>query len=136
MTRTLEEEMQLRRKQRERYFEDPAHWRWSDHPSITSPSLYQDIRDDIFFEYYILNKRGNRKLSDIRKQLDNGRKLPINWQAFYDYFDERLNDPENPTRHNLLVFRFKDYETNETATVQELLDDYRETLLGLDFDVI
>lgn len=74
-----------------------------------------------------------RFLSNLHEVLKNGKSQPINWEAFYDYFDERLNDPENPIREEMTeeIFPYLD----DSPTVIELLNQYRDTLLSPEYDI-
>lgn len=127
-------ESEYRGKQRKRHFEDPNYRKWSD--IVKDNYNYGDYRERAFIRFYLdcdcYNER--QSLAAIREVMSNGKSHPINWEAFYAYFDERLNDPDNPYMHemNEKMFVFMD----ESPTVIELLDQYRETLLPPDYDLI
>lgn len=72
-------------------------------------------------------------LSNLHDVLKNGKSHPINWEAFYAYFDERLNDPENPIREEMTeeIFPYLD----DSPTVIELLNQYTDTLLSSEYDL-
>lgn len=127
-------ESEYRGKQRKRHFEDPNYRKWSD--IVKDNYSYGDYRERAFICFYLdcdcYNER--QSLAAIREVMSNGKSHPINWEAFYAYFDERLNDPDNPYMHemNEKMFVFMD----DSPTVIELLDQYRETLLSSDYDLI
>lgn len=127
-------ESEYRGEQRKRYFEDPNYSKWSD--IVKDNYNYGDYRERAFIRFYLdcdcYNER--KSLSKIHEVMLNGKSYPINWEAFYAYFDERLNDPDNPYMHemNEKMFVFMD----DSPTVIELLDQYRETLLSSDYDLI
>lgn len=95
--RTINKELAIRKKQRETYFEDPSYRKWSDVALIST--IYADIGDwselAFFTSYFVGHYTGNPTLSCIRSSLKNGKQMPINWKAVYDYFDERYLDDEN-----------------------------------------
>lgn len=66
--------------------------------------------------------------------MSNGKSHPINWEAFYAYFDERFNDPNNPYIHEMSEKMFP--WLDDSPTVIELLNQYREILLSSDYDLI
>ena len=127
-------ESEYRGKQRKRYFEDPNYRKWSD--IVKDNYNYGDYRERAFIRFYLdcdcYNER--QSLATIREVMSNGKSHPINWEAFYAYFDERLNDPDNPYMHemNEKMFVFMD----DSPTVIELLDQYRDTLVSPDYDLI
>ena len=57
-----------------------------------------------------------------------------NTEAFYAYFDDRLNDTDNPYIHEMYekMFQFMD----DSPSVIELLNQYREALLPPDYDMV
>mgnify|MGYP001744294358 CR=1 FL=1 len=127
-------ESEYRGKQRKRYFEDPNYRKWSD--IVKDNYNYGDYRERAFIRFYLdcdcYNER--QSLAAIREVMSNGKSHPINWEAFYAYFDERLNDPDNPYMHEMNEKMFIFME--DSPTVIELLDQYRETLLPPDYDLI
>ena len=127
-------ESEYRGKQRKRYFEDPNYRKWSD--IVKDNYNYGDYRERAFIRFYLdcdcYNER--KSLEAIREVMSNGKSHPINWEAFYTYFDERLNDPDNPYMHemNEKMFVFMD----DSPTVIELLDQYRDTLTSSGYDMV
>lgn len=127
-------ESEYRGKQRKRYFEDPNYRKWSD--IVKDNYNYGDYRERAFIRCYLDcdEMNDNKSLSKIHEVMSNGKSYPINWEAFYAYFDERLNDPDNPYIHEMYekMFQFMD----DSPTVIELLNQYRETLLPPDYDMV
>ena len=68
--------------------------------------------------------------------MDKGKELPINWDALYAYFDERLNDPENDYKHQLINQIYYTPGFKNEVSLMELLDEYREILLQPDYDIV
>lgn len=129
-------EADYRAKRREHYFEDSKYRKWSYLERLDS-SYYGNYRERAFLKYYLCeNKFGNDRqaLLNMHEVLANGKSHPINWVAFYAYFDERLNDPENPLHEELTeeIFPWLD----DSPTVIGLLNQYRETLLLPDYDMV
>lgn len=129
-------EADYRAKRREYYFEDSKYRKWSYLERLDS-SYYGNYRERAFLKYYLCgNKIGNDRqlLSNMHEVLANGKSHSINWVAFYAYFDERLNDPENPLHEELTeeIFPWLD----DSPTVIGLLNQYRETLLLPDYDMV
>ena len=129
-------ESEYRGEQRKRHFEDPNYRRWSDIGEAKVADNYGDYRERAFIRLYLdCDFRNDRKsLSKIHEVMSNGKSHPINWKAFYAYFDERLNDHENPYSHEMTekMFPFM----RDSLTVIELLNQYRETLLPPDYDMV
>ncbi len=127
-------ESEYRGKQRKRYFEDPNYRKWSD--IVKDNYNYGDYRERAFIRFYLDCDCHNERqsLAAIHEVMSNGKSHPINWEAFYAYFDERFNDPDNPYIHEMSekMFIFMD----DSPTVIELLNQYRETLLPPDYDLI
>lgn len=127
-------ESEYRGKRRKHYFEDPKYRKWSD--IVKDNYNYGDYRERAFIRFYLdcdcYNER--QSLAAIREVMSNGKSHPINWEAFYAYFDERLNDPDNPYMHemNEKMFVFMD----DSPTVIELLDQYRDTLTSSGYDMV
>lgn len=94
-------ESEYRGKQRKRYFEDPNYRKWSN--IVKDNYNYGDYRERAFIRFYLdcdcYNER--QSLAAIREVMSNGKSHPINWDNFYAYFDERLNDPDNPYMHEM-----------------------------------
>lgn len=125
-----------RGEQRKRHFEDPNYRRWSDIAEAKFADNYGDYRERAFIRCYLdCDYRNDRKsLSGIHEVMSNGKSHPINWGAFYTYFDKRLNDPYNPYLSEMdeKMFPWLD----DSPTVIELLNQYRETLLQPDYDMV
>lgn len=94
-------ESEYRGKQRKRHFEDPNYRKWSD--IVKDNYNYGDYRERAFIRFYLDCDYYNERqlLAAIREVMSNGKSHPINWEAFYAYFDERLNDPDNPYMHEM-----------------------------------
>lgn len=129
-------ESDYRGGQRKRYFEDPSYRKWSDIEDVMNGDNYGDYRERAFIRFYLDCEYNNdrKSLSKIHEVMSNGSTHPINWGAFYAYFDERLNDPDNPYMHEMNEKMF--ILSDESPTVIELLNQYRETLLPPDYDLI
>lgn len=67
------------------------------------------------------------------KSCQMGRITPINWNAFYDYFDTRSNDSDNPYIREMEEKMFP--WLDDSPTVMELLNQYRDTLTSPDYDM-
>ena len=137
MTRSFQEEIKHRDKLRKKYFEDPPYRKWSDvvDNGLTGES-YGRWRDDRLFDYLITGQVKTRSSSKtLRGYLDVGHTLPINWNNFYAYFDEQLNDPENALLEEIVDNILPMTWFTEGGTVKELLDEYRDKLIG-GYDII
>lgn len=132
-TRTIDEEINHRWKQRMQYFENPNYRKWSEFRPTYSRS-YGDRIDDFMIISYIVGEEVNRfALNDV-KLLDNPR---INWQALYQYVDERLGDDRNTLRDELTrVSPFIDDDIFGKVSIVDLLNKYRDELCGYDYDII
>jgi hypothetical protein len=132
--RSESRESEYRGKQRKQYFEDPNYRKWSD--IMKDNYSYGDYRERALIRCYLdcNDMNDNKSLSKIHEVMSSGKFYPINWETFYAYFDERLNDPDNPYMHemNEKMFPFMD----DSPTVIELLNQYREILLSSDYDLI
>ena len=133
--RDYDDELQHRRALRRKYFEDPDYRRWSDVvPEGIDGRPYMTWRDDRLFDYLITGQTERSNLATIQAHLRDSHKLPINWSNFYDYFDERLNDPENELTDELIGMSLGNW-TEEHFTVKNLLNKYRDSLLCT-YDII
>ena len=132
--RSKSRESEYRGKQRKRYFEDPNYRKWSD--IVEDDYNYGDYRERAFIRFYLdCDSRNDRKsLSKIYEVMSNGKSHPINWEAFYAYFDERFNDPNDPYIHEMSEKMFP--WLDDSPTVIELLNQYRDTLTSPDYDLI
>ena len=136
MTRSYEEEITYRGELRRRYFEDPNYRKWSD--VVADDEDYSEWRDDVLFIEYISNDPITTiSVAYLHKLLENGRELPINWSNFYAYFDERLNDPDNPFRSELTRNGYA-YAANpfNKETIEDVLNKYRDILLSPEYDIV
>jgi len=80
-----------------------------------------------FIDYVMGDDNSGMGAQKIYGLLDNGHNLPIDWQALYAYFDERLNDPENELTDELISMSLgRSFERH--FTVKNLLDQYRDKL--------
>lgn len=136
--RPFNAEMNLRKMQRQCYFEDPRYRKWSDIQQDSTLSLYEAEPDNNFFIDYLFGTCDNPPSSpiDIRRQMDKGKELPINWDALYAYFDERFNDPGNDYKHQ---FTYQGYYTagfKDEVSLIEILEEYREILLQPIYDIV
>ena len=130
MARPFEDEMEVRKEQRQRYFEDENYQKWSDIMPENIFRRYEGTTDDDFFIHYLFGKTRNTPttLLKIREQLDEGRELPINWDSLYAYFDERYNDPHNGFKHQLVNNIYYTVGFDDHVSVMELLEEYRDSL--------
>lgn len=137
MVRSERDELNHRHKLRKEYLEDPSYRRWSDIvPGGISGHSYYSWRDDVLFMYFISGQTNRHPhVSDMVGYLDHGRDLPINWENFYAYFDEQLNDPENALLEEIVDNILPMTWFTEGGTVKELLDEYRDKLIG-GYDII
>lgn len=136
--RPFDEEMKVRKEQRQRYFEDENYRKWSDVISNDRFGSYEGETDDKFFLFYLFGKTENvpDTPQEIQKQLDRGSELPINWNAFYSYFEERFNDPHNDYKHQLIRDGYYTAGCGDDVTVMELLEEYRDQLLNIPYDIV
>lgn len=96
--RSRDMEPNYRSEQRKHYFEDPKYRKWSDIETAMDDDNYGEYREQAFIRRYLdCNYNNNQEsLSKIHDVMSNGKNHPINWGAFYAYFDNRSNDPHNP----------------------------------------
>lgn len=133
--RRTDEESNYRAERRKHYFENPCYRKWSDMYSINEYG-YGDLRERAFLRRYLdcNDSDDNKALSKMHEVLKNGKDPPIDWVAFYAYFDERINDLENPYIHEMTEELF--FFLDDSPSVIKLIDQYRETLLSLSYDII
>lgn len=135
--RTLKDDITHRGDLRRRYFEDPGYRTWS---SVANDERrFDHCRDDILFSYYLRGStEGLLTGSEIKKLLDNGHKLPINWRNLYTYFDERANDGECNYRESILNPNYTSLDDDGWAhlSIMDILNRYRDILLKPDYDII
>lgn len=137
MVRSEKDELAHRNQLRKKYLEDPNYRRWSDIvPGGLSESWYSHWRDDVLFKYLISGQvKYHPNVSELVGYLDNGRELPINWNNFYAYFDERLGDPENRYKAPIINDDIPGSGDIPRTSVRKLLELYRDKLYN-DFDII
>lgn len=131
--RNLKEELELRTRQRKDYFEDPNYRKWSD--ISPTPTIYGSISECSFFRYYISgNSDTETDLPTMISLLENGKQLPIDWKALYEYFDIRYNDDDN---YALDEFYYGVYGPGEISgpSIASLLKEYRSKLTD-DYDIV
>ena len=133
--RPEDDESDYRATRREHYFEDPRYRKWSD-VIRRQDDNYGDYRERAFLRFYLdCNTISDKlSLSKMRETLANGKSHTINWEAVYAYFDERMNDPENPYIHEmteeLVIFM------DDKISVIDLINQYRDELLSPDYDIV
>lgn len=132
--RDTNNESNYRAEQRKRYFEDPKYRKWSE--IIKDTYNYGDYRERAFLRLYLDCNEISDEMSLLKmhETLANGKDQPINWEAFYAYFDERMNDSENPYLHEMTekLFPF----IGDKISVIDLINQYREELLSLNYDIV
>lgn len=129
------EESKYRAGRRKQYFENPKYRKWSDIMDKTNRS-YGTYRERAFLRLYLdCNEvSDNLSLSKMHETLANGKDQPIDWEAFYSYFDERMDDPDNPYAHEMEeeLFSFMD----DKISVINLINQYRDKLLSPNYDIV
>lgn len=74
MVRTIDEEIKLRKQQRETYFEDPSYRKWSD--VIYTPSIYANWSEKGFLAAYLLGDCDSYKcLNDGNPRFQSGEEI-------------------------------------------------------------
>ena len=128
------EESKYRAGRRKQYFENPKYRKWSDIIDKTNRS-YGTYRERAFLRLYLdCNEvSDNLSLSKMHETLANGKNQPIDWEAFYSYFDERMDDTDNPYAHEMEeLFSFID----DKISVINLINQYRDELLSPNYDIV
>lgn len=129
------EESKYRAGRRKQYFENPKYRKWSDIIDKTNRS-YGTYRERAFLRLYLdCNEvSDNLSLSKMHETLANGKNQPIDWEAFYSYFDERMDDTDNPYVHEMEeeLFSFID----DKISVINLINQYRDELLSPNYDIV
>lgn len=129
------EESKYRAGRRKQYFENPKYRKWSDIIDKTNRS-YGTYRERAFLRLYLdCNEvSDNLSLSKMHETLANGKNQPIDWEAFYSYFDERMYDTDNPYAHEMEeeLFSFID----DKISVINLINQYRDELLSPNYDIV
>ena len=139
--RLFTKEMEVRKEQRQRYFENPNYQKWSDIVSAyyrIDNISYEGIPDESFFVYYLFGEveKVSKTPQEIREQLDKGHELLINWKSFYAYFEERFYDPDNGCKQQLTERTYYTAGCNDNVTIMQLLEEYRDFLLKPVYDII
>lgn len=130
--RTIEEEIDLRTKQRKRYFENPRYRKLSDYLNIND-SEYGELSDCYLFYRYVAGCRFTELTKDnVERAMNPDTNQTIDFEAVYAYFDERCNDENNAAKPEIrfLPILSIDY------TVQEILDEYRDVVLKPPYDIV
>ena len=142
MVRSHKDEITHRYKLRKKYLEDPNYRKWSDiapdDGGRTNRFIneFAEWRDDVLFCYLITNQSsGQPTTSQLVECLNKGRELPINWDNFYTYFDEQLNDPQNRYLSYLKDPEIVGDYYGPSTSVEKLLNQYRDSLLST-YDII
>lgn len=131
--RTIDEELELRKKQRETYFEDPSYRKWSDiAPRPTSYAEYSEL--GFITSYLVGDCDVHVNLSRIRELLTNGKQLPINWKSVYDYFDERYHADDN-CLWDEFFHGLCDDGISDSQSIASLLKEFRDKLVD-DYDMV
>ena len=129
------EESKYRAGRRKQDFENPKYRKWSDIIDKTNRS-YGTYRERAFLRLYLdCNEvSDNLSLSKMHETLANGKNQPIDWEAFYSYFDERMDDTDNPYAHEMEeeLFSFID----DKISVINLINQYRDELLSPNYDIV
>ena len=129
------EESKYRAGRRKQYFENPKYRKWSDIIDKTNRS-YGTYRERAFLRLYLdCNEvSDNLSLSKMHETLANGKNQPIDWEAFYSYFDELMDDTDNPYAHEMEeeLFSFID----DKISVINLINQYRDELLSPNYDIV
>ena len=132
--RTIDEEIKLRKQQRETYFEDPNYRKWSD--VVYTPSIYGSWSEKGFLAAYLLGDCDSYiDLSRMRELFTNGKQLPINWKSVYDYFDERYHDNKNRLWEEWFHGLHNPGDVVNGQSIRTLLNEFRNELVG-DYDII
>lgn len=135
--RTLKDDIIRRGNLRYRYFEDPEYRTWS---SVSKDGRrFDHCRDDILFSYYLRGStNGLLTGEEIKKLLNKGHELPINWHNFYTYFDKRANDEECGYRESILNPDYTSLDDDgwKHLSIMDILNRYRDILLKPDYDII
>ena len=134
MVRTIKEEIKLRKQQREAYFEDPSYRKWSDIAySQIGYSEYSEL--GFLSSYFTGTCTGLPSLSRVRELLTNGKQLPINWKAVYDYYDERYYDDNNCLCEEWFHGLYNHGDVVNSQSLILLLNEFRSELVG-SYDMI
>ena len=100
---------------------------------------FDHCRDDILFSYYLRGSaNGLLTGEEIKKLLNKGHELPINWHNFYAYFDKRANDEECGYRESILNPDYTSLDDDgwKHLSIMDILNRYRDILLKPDYDIV
>ena len=131
--RTDYQEIKVRKKLREKYFEDPKYNQLSHIIDSTfDRDNYGGRRDNLAVASCVVGWEimANHKLT-VDKLLAHQDDPRVNWTAIYQYVDERLNDKDGKWKDELI-----DYKYPLPIPIKKFLDDYRHLLLPPEFDMI
>ena len=118
MVRTIKEEIKLRKQQ------------------VYTPSIYGNWSEKGFLAAYLLGDCDKYiDLSRMRKLLTNGKQLPINWKAIYDYYNERYNDDNNRLWEEWFHGLHNHGDAVNGQSISALLNEFRSELIG-DYDMV
>lgn len=130
--RTIEEEIDLRTEQRKRYFENPNYKKLSDYFNIND-SEYGELSDLYLFHRYVTGCRFTELTKgNVERAMNPDTNQTIDFEAVYAYFDERCNDKNNAASPEIVIIRLPFVG----ATVQEILDEYRDVALKPPYDIV
>ena len=131
--RTDYQEKRVRTNLRKKYFEDPKYNRLShimDCP--TRGDNYGGRRDNLAVASCIVGwevlASHSLKIDDLLAHKDDPY---VNWEAIYQYVDERINDKNSKWKYELV-----DYTYPLDIPIKTFLDDYRHLLLAPEFDIV
>lgn len=130
--RTIEEEVALRTEQRKRYFENPNYKKLSDYLDINNDE-YGELSDCYLFYRYVAGCRFTELAKDnVERAMNPDTNQTIDFESVYAYFDERLGDKNNAAKQEIdfIPLPFVD------ATVQGILDKYRDVVLKPPYDIV
>lgn len=130
--RTIDDEIDLRIKQRKRYFENPNYRKLSDYLDIND-SEYGELSDCYLFYRYVAGCRFTDLTNDnVERAMNPDTNQMIDFEAVYAYFDERRNDKNNAAKPEILFTPLPFVGT----TIQEILDEYRDAVLKPSYDIV
>ena len=130
--RTIDDEIDLRIKQRKRYFENPNYRKLSDYLDIND-SEYGELSDCYLFYRYVAGCRFTELTNDnVERAMNPDTNQMIDFEAVYAYFDERRNDKNNAAKPEILFTPLPFVG----ATIQEILDEYRDAVLKPSYDIV
>lgn len=131
--RTDNKEIEIRKELRKKYFEDPKYNQLSHiMDSAMQWDNYGGRRDNLMIASCIVGwevfASHNLTVDELLAHKDDPK---VNWEAIYQYVDERLNDKDGKWKNELV-----DYDYPLPIPIKTFLDDYRHLLLPPEFDMI